>query len=156
MPLATVEAKRKTIDVSAALEQAKRYSRGIEMGGMPVPGGPWGEFKLPFAFSSNGRPYLKKLATKSGTWFCDVRRPSNHGHALDGWHSPEGLMSLLKRDEAKADAGLKAEPFNYGFPLRPYQKDAIQAVEKGIADGQRTMLLAMATGTGKTKTCVAL
>ncbi len=156
MPVATVEAKRKTIDVSGALEQAKRYSRGIELGGVTVPGGPWGEFKLPFAFSSNGRPYLKQLATKSGTWFCDVRRPTNHGHALDGWHSPEGLMSLLKRDEAKADAGLKAEPFNYGFPLRPYQKDAIQAVEKGIADGQRTMLLAMATGTGKTKTCVAL
>jgi type I restriction enzyme R subunit len=156
LPVATVEAKRKTIDVSAALEQAKRYSRGIELRGMPIPGGPWGDFKLPFTFSSNGRPYLKQLSTKSGTWFCDVRRPTNHGHALDGWHSPEGLMSLLKRDEAKADAGLKVEPFNYGFPLRPYQKDAIQAVEKGIADGQRTMLLAMATGTGKTKTCVAL
>jgi type I restriction enzyme R subunit len=156
LPVATVEAKRKTIDVSAALEQAKRYSRGIELGGMLAPGGPWGEFKLPFTFSSNGRPYLKQLATKSGTWFCDVRRPTNHGHALDGWHSPEGLMSLLKRDEAKADAGLKAEPFNYGFPVRPYQKDAIQAVEKGIAEGHRTMLLAMATGTGKTKTCVAL
>ena len=65
-------------------------------------------------------------------------------------------MALLKRDEAKADAGLKAEPLNYGFPLRPYQQAAIQAVEAGIAAGQRTMLLAMATGTGKTKTCVAL
>src|SRR6202011_1556979 len=60
------------------------------------------------------------------------------------------------RDEAKADAGLKAEPFKYGFPLRPYQRTAIQSVEAGIAKGQREMLLAMATGTGKTKTCIAL
>jgi type I restriction enzyme, R subunit len=157
MPVATVEAKRKTIDVSAALEQAKRYSRGFELkDGIAPPGGPWGEFKLPFTFSSNGRPYLKQLATKSGTWFCDVRRTTNHSNALDGWHSPEGLLARLKQDEEKADAGLKTEPFQYGFPLRPYQKDAIQAVEAGIANGQRAMLLAMATGTGKTKTCVAL
>jgi type I restriction enzyme, R subunit len=157
MPVATVEAKRKTIDVSAALEQAKRYNRGLELrDGMLSPGGPWGEFKLPFTFSSNGRPFLKQLATKSGTWFCDVRRPTNHSHALDGWHSPEGLLARLKQDEGKADAGLKVEPFQYGFPLRPYQRDAIQAVEGGIANGQRSMLLAMATGTGKTKTCVAL
>jgi type I restriction enzyme R subunit len=157
MPVATVEAKRKNIDVSGALGQSRRYSKGFEVAtGMTSPGDAWGEYQLPFTFSSNGRPYHKQLATKSGTWFCDVRRPTNHGHALDGWHTPEGLMALLKRDEAKADAGLKAEPFNYGFPLRPYQRAAIQAVEAGIAKGQRTMLLAMATGTGKTKTCVAL
>jgi type I restriction enzyme R subunit len=157
MPVATVEAKRKNIDVSGSLAQAKRYSKDFETTAeMTSPGVAWGQYQLPFTFSSNGRPYHKQLATKSGTWFCDVRRPTNHGHALDGWHTPEGLLALLKRDEAKADAGLKAEPFNYGFPLRPYQRAAIQAVEGGIAKGQRTMLLAMATGTGKTKTCVAL
>jgi len=149
MPVATVEAKRKNIDVSGSLKQAKRYSKGFDVAGeMTSPGNPWGEYQLPFTFSSNGRPYLKQLATKSGTWFCDVRRPTNHGHALDVWHTPSGLVALLKRDEAKADAGLKAEPFNYGFPLRPYQRAAIQAVESGIAQGQRTMLLAMATGNG--------
>jgi type I restriction enzyme, R subunit len=47
-------------------------------------------------------------------------------------------------------------PFNYGFTLRYYQQDAILAVERGIEAGQREMLLAMATGTGKTKTCIAL
>lgn len=40
--------------------------------------------------------------------------------------------------------------------LRPYQKDAIRAVEGRLAAGQRSMLLAMATGTGKTKTAIAL
>jgi type I restriction enzyme R subunit len=156
-PVAAVEAKRKNVDVSSALGQAKRYSRGFGIEtGMISPGGAWDEYRLPFTFSSNARPYLKQLSTKSGIWFCDVRRPTNHGHALEGWHTPDGLTALLKRDEAKADAGLKVEPFNYGFPLRPYQRAAIQAVETGIAKGARTMLLAMATGTGKTKTCVAL
>jgi type I restriction enzyme, R subunit len=157
MPVAAVEAKRKNIDVSGALGQAKRYCRGFSItDGMLSPGGAWGEYRLPFTFSSNGRPYLKQLATKSGIWFCDVRRPTNLARAVDDWYSPAGLSALLKRDEAQADKALKAEPFQYGFPFRGYQQAAIQAVEKGIATGERTMLLAMATGTGKTKTCVAL
>lgn len=99
---------------------------------------------------------MRQLATRSGTWFCDLRNPENLGHALDGWYTPEGLVALLKRDEGRAHEQLKNEPFNYGFPLRHYQQAAIQAVEAAIGQGQREMLLAMATGTGKTKTCIAL
>lgn len=156
-PVAAVEAKRKNIDVSAALQQAKRYSRSLKASdGLTFAGGPWGEFHLPFVFSSNGRPYLRQLATRSGTWFCDLRNPNNLGHALDGWYTPEGLAALLKRDEQRAHEQLTREPFNFGFPLRHYQQDAIQAAEAAIEVGQREMLLAMATGTGKTKTCIAL
>jgi type I restriction enzyme, R subunit len=161
-PLATVEAKRNNVDVSAALQQAKRYSRTFRMtdpkvSDMVAPtGGPWGEYQIPFTFSSNGRAYLKQLETKSGIWFCDVRRPKNLGRPLDGWHTPEGLATLLKRDEQKADEQLAQEAFNYGFQLRPYQQQAIRAVEAGIMQGLRELLLAMATGTGKTKTCIAL
>lgn len=156
-PVAAVEAKRKNLDVSGALQQAKRYSRDFTPPEEAQdPGGPWGEHKLPFIFSSNGRPFLRQLSTKSGIWFCDLRRPDNIGHALDGWYTPEGLTALLKRDEAEAHEALENEPFQYGFSLRPYQQSAIQATEAAIADGQREMLLAMATGTGKTKTCVAL
>jgi type I restriction enzyme R subunit len=91
-PVATVEAKRKNIDVSSALQQAKRYSRSFVLADvMQPPGGPWDEYHLPFVFSSNGRPYLRQLATRSGIWFCDVRRRHNLGHALDGWYTPEGL-----------------------------------------------------------------
>src|SRR5262245_35861672 len=158
--MAVVEAKRQNVDVSAALQQAKRYSRGFT----PSPEtmlhaenwGPDGAYRIPFAFASNGRPFLRQLATRSGIWFCDVRRPDNLGHALDGWYTPEGLTTLLKRDEERADQQLITEPFAYGFSLRPYQKAAIQAAEAAIAKGQRDMLLAMATGTGKTKTCIAL
>ncbi|MEQ1719394.1 MAG: type I restriction-modification system endonuclease, partial [Hyphomicrobium sp.] len=62
----------------------------------------------------------------------------------------------LDIDRAAADAALKNEPFNFGFPLRPYQQHAIQALEQGLADNRRTMLAAMATGTGKTKLAIAL
>jgi type I restriction enzyme R subunit len=156
-PVAVVEAKRKNIDVSSALQQAKRYSRGFRITEeMQSPGGFWGEYRIPFAFSSNGRPYLKQLATRSGIWFCDLRRPDNLGHALDGWYTPEGLTALLKRDEDRSQQQLRNEPFDYGFPLRHYQQSAISAIEEGVAEGRREMLLAMATGTGKTKTCIAL
>jgi len=158
--IAAVEAKRKNTDVSGALQQAKRYSRGFtpseETALHPENWGAENAYRLPFVFSSNGRPYLRQLATKSGIWFCDVRRADNLGYALDDWYTPEGLTTLLKRDEQRAYDQLKTEPFNYGFSLRHYQQAAIQAAESAIARGQREMLLAMATGTGKTKTCIAL
>src|SRR5262249_19103822 len=86
-PLAAIEAKKHNTDVSAYLERAKRYSREFEFTvDMLTPeGGPWGkekEFNLPFGFSANGRPYLKQLDTKSGIWFQDLRRPTNHGRPL--------------------------------------------------------------------------
>lgn len=156
-PIATVEAKRRNIDVSGALQQAKRYSRGYSiLDDQQSPGGPWEKHRVPFVFSSNGRPYLRQLGTRSGVWFCDVRRPANLGHVLDGWYTPDGLVALLKRDEEGAGEELKKAPFEYGFTVRPYQRAAIEATEAAIAAGRRELLLAMATGTGKTKTCIAL
>lgn len=159
-PMAVVEAKRKNIDVSSALQQAKRYSRTFEASADTLlheqNWGAAGEFRIPFVYSTNGRPYLRQLATHSGIWFCDVRRPDNLSNALQGWHSPEGLVALLKRDEHAANQQLTTETFNYGFSVRDYQRAAILKVESSIASGTRAILLAMATGTGKTKTCIAL
>lgn len=156
-PVAAVEAKRKAVDVSAALQQAKRYSRDFRPdAGHTSPGGPWGEYRLPFAFASNGRGFLRQLATQSGVWFCDLRRATNLGRPLDDWYTPDGLAALLKRDDTRAQASLAGQGFDYGFPLRDYQQAAIQAVEAAIGAGRRELLLAMATGTGKTKTCIAL
>ena len=160
VPIAVAEVKRKNVDVSGSLQQAKRYSRTFTPSQETLlSDGNWGgeaAYRVPFAFSSNGRPFLRQLATKSGIWFCDLRCADNLGHVLDGWYTPEGLTTLLKRDEAKAHEQLVNDPFNYGFPLRYYQQDAILAAESAIEAGQREMLLAMATGTGKTKTCIAL
>ncbi len=159
-PVAVVEAKRKNVDVSGALQQAKRYSRTFKPSAeTTLPEQNWGNdnsYRVPFAFSANGRPYLRQLATKSGVWFCDLRLADNLSHALDGWYTPDGLKELIKRDEALAHDKLAHTPFNYGFELRYYQQDAILATEQAIGTRQREMLLAMATGTGKTKTCIAL
>ncbi len=166
--LAVVEAKRKRKDVSQALVQAERYSRGWRSSGEVVTpaGGPWGKEKLhvPFLFATNGRPYLQQIAEKSGIWFRDARRAENHGRPLEGWYSPEGLLALLKQDIAAANEKLGREPTAY-LGLRDYQVRAIRAVEEGLAksdaataagEKRSTFLVAMATGTGKTRTAIGL
>ena len=152
-----VEAKRKRKNVSAALTQSERYSKDVKLGVEGAfAGGPWGEFKVPFLFATNGRPYLKQIETESGIWFRDARAATNHARPLSDWFTPEGLKAELDIDRAKADAALKTEPFNFGFTLRPYQKAAIETIEGELAEGRRAMLAAMATGTGKTKLGIAL
>lgn len=133
-----VEAKRKRKNVSAALGQSERYAAGVKLGAEgQFAGGPWGEFKVPFLFATNGRPYLKQVRTESGIWFRDARSPANHARALSDWFTPEGLKAELEIDRAKADAALKAEPFNFGFSLRPYQQAAIEAIEARLAEEGR-------------------
>lgn len=156
MPVAVVEAKKQTVDAAGAIGQAKRYSRDYVFKGDDLsPGGPWGEYKVPFLFSTNGRPYLKQLKTKSGIWFLDARRDSNHPRALVSWYSPLGLKQLLSQEIAEAEQQLESESSDY-LPLRYYQRDAVQAIEDAIKAGQREMLVAMATGTGKTRTCIGI
>lgn len=159
--IAVVEAKRRNKNVSAHIDQAERYAHGFRFeGGAEAIGGPWPggkqPFLIPFVFSANGRPYLKQLETESGIWFRDARRPANHRRALIDWPTPDGLKALLEIDVDTATSDLKAQGFDFGFPLRPYQRTAIQTVEDQLAAGRRAMLLAMATGTGKTKLAIAM
>jgi type I restriction enzyme R subunit len=166
--VALVEAKRKRKNVQAAIDQTGRYAQGFSLAeGIELPvGGPWPfqsgttdepPFRIPFHFATNGRPYLKQVETQSGIWFRDARDPTNHRRALTDWPTPEGLVAQLNIDRQAAQERLKSLPIEFGFPLRDYQKRAIQAVEAAVADDtKRTMLLAMATGTGKTKLAIAL
>ncbi len=155
--IGVVEAKRKRKNVSAAIDQSERYSRDILLEeGAIAEGAPWGKYKVPFAFATNGRPYLKQLEIGSGIWFRDTRQDTNLRRALNGWPTPEGLLDRLDVDKAKAHAALKAQPISFAFPLRPYQKKAIETVEEALENDRRTMLIAMATGTGKTKLSIAM
>jgi type I restriction enzyme, R subunit len=154
--IAVVEAKRRNKNVSAVLRQAERYSAGFREGeGVESFGGPWGEYVVPFVFSANARPYLKQLETQSGIWFRDVRRRTNHARALTDWPTPDGLQGTFDIDVPTAEQALK-QPFDFAFPLRRYQEKAIRKVEEILAKGERRMLLAMATGTGKTKLAIAM
>jgi type I restriction enzyme, R subunit len=154
--LAVLEAKRKHKDVMGVIPQAKRYSAGYVVKGNEAPpeGGPWGVHRVPFLFATNGRPYLRQLRTKSGVWFLDARRAQNHPTPLEAWYRPEDLLGLLNQNIDDADARLKVEPMPYID--RDYQRNAILAVEKGLEEGNRELLVAMATGTGKTRTCIGL
>lgn len=158
-----IEAKRRNKNVSSSIDQAQRYARTIALdhGTPPVDGGPWldtsgHKFLVPFVFSANGRSYLKQVETESGIWFRDARRPANHRRALTDWPTPDGLLGMLEIDVDVATADLKARSFDFGFPLRSYQKEAIETAEAELANGRRTLLLAMATGTGKTKLAIAM
>ncbi|MBE9008901.1 type I restriction-modification system endonuclease [Pseudanabaenaceae cyanobacterium LEGE 13415] len=156
--VAVVEAKRQSTDVAeGALNQAKRYSRGFEVKDGIVSSGTWGDYQVPFVFATNGRPFLQQLRTKSGIWFCDLRRSNNLRTSLQTWHKPEGLIDILTQDLDTAHLKLSQEGFDYGLELRDYQIRAIRSVEAALATGgKRELLVAMATGTGKTKTCIAL
>ncbi|MFB9221646.1 type I restriction-modification system endonuclease [Paracoccus cavernae] len=152
--LGIVEAKRYRKNVSAAVDQAERYSKGFVSA---ANADQWDDgFVVPFVFATNGRPYLKQVETESGIWFRDARLPSNLRRALMGWFRPDELLSMLEVDKEKAQASLAARSFDFGFQLRPYQKAAIEAVENTLATEKREMLVAMATGTGKTKLAIAM
>ncbi|KJY93927.1 type I restriction-modification system endonuclease [Pseudoalteromonas ruthenica] len=166
-PIAVVEAKKENINVAGKISQAERYSKGLavtppltpawELQGMTIawPDEVDGHYKVPFVYSCNGRPYVPQLAEQSGTWFRDVREPSNIKRALTTFHTPDGLTDLLKRSKVIAQDKLAKEPFGY-LKLREYQKKAISAVEQTLANNERRALLAMATGTGKTRTIIGL
>lgn len=151
-----IEAKRKAQDVPGVLQQAKRYAEDITLQeGLHAPdGSPWGKYRVPFLFATNARPYLKQLATKSGIWFWDARL-GEAARPLQDWYTPKGLLGRLEQDLDAANARLRTEPLSY-LGLRDYQEDAIRAVEAAIAQGQQACLLAMATGTGKTRTAIGL
>jgi type I restriction enzyme, R subunit len=153
----TIEAKRRNRNVMVVLRQAERYASDIHMQEAEfAEDGPWLEFKAPFAFSTNGRPYLKQVEALSGIWRRDLRDPNNPAEVLAGWPSPKGLLERLSVNKVAAHKELASQPFDFGFPLRHYQREAIQAVEAGLADNRRAMLVAMATGTGKTKLAIAM
>lgn len=166
VPMAIVEAKRRRVNVANCIPQAERYARdfrlqdGLRIAGDGAAAGPWqdgqnGHFQLPFAYACNGRPFIAQLAEQSGIWFRDLRSAAHARRALQGFHSPQGLQELLSRDRVQAEQRLQHEPFGY-LGLRDYQQKAITAVEQALAQGQRHCLLAMATGTGKTRTTIGL
>lgn len=157
MLVGTVEAKRRNRNVMTELGQALRYASGFHMHeAVLAEGGPWDEYKAPFAFSTNGRPYLKQVEAFSGIWRRDLRDPNNPSEVLTGWPSPRGVLERLSVNKVEAQKELAAQPFNFGFPLRHYQRKAIEAVECGLAENRRAILVAMATGTGKTKLAIAM
>jgi len=134
-----IEAKKVGVSPQNVLEQAKRYSKGAIDGA-----GNWQGYRVPFLYASNGEII----------WFIDVRNEQAASRTLSLFHSPDALMEFYSRDDVSAFRWLADNPINIAG-LRPYQKDAIAACEQALIERKRSMLIAMATGTGKTFTTVA-
>ena len=131
--LGVAEAKKLTLGPQGVLVQAERYSKAIEQTPKYQ-----GEFGAPFLYATNGEVL----------WFHDVRHPLNRSRQVSGFHTPVALNEMLSRD-FDAELGRLAEtPMNER--MRPYQCEANEAIEQAIRDRKRKMLVAMATGTGKT------
>lgn len=138
--LATVEGKKLSIGPQNVLEQAKRYARGFQNGQFTFQ-----EYHLPFVYSTNGKVI----------WFQDLRNPLNRSRQITKFHTPEALQEFLSADKDLAQDWLKNNPVDHPT-LRYYQKEAVENIEKAMLAGKRNMLVAMATGTGKTFTIVNL
>ena len=157
-----IEAKAIHKDIPAVLDhQCKDYARHIRKDHLTYTIGEWRGFRVPFIFAANGRPYIRQYEEKSGIWFQDVRTSSCAPRALHGWMSPAGMEELLERNITKGNQRLEELSSDFlsdknGLNLREYQLRAIEAVERAVKGGAQTALLAMATGTGKTRTVLGM
>ncbi|MDT9500348.1 type I restriction-modification system endonuclease [Capnocytophaga canimorsus] len=157
-----VEAKPEYKDISAIIaNQCKDYATHIKSEHSEYIIGKWGTYQVPFVFATNGRKYLKQLETKSGIWFLDTRRNDNIPKALQSWKSPQGLLEDLEKDIEKANQKLAETPYDLlrdkdGLNLREYQIKAVETTERELLKGKTSILLSMATGTGKTRTLLAM
>jgi type I restriction enzyme R subunit len=133
-----VEAKKLAVSPQNVLSQAERYSEGAHDGTLS-----FGKFRVPFVYSSNGEVI----------WFRDVRHDLNRSRTVASFHTPGGLAEALSRHPDEGHGWLRGHPSEHLW-LRGYQHDACHAIERAVMDRKRRMLVAMATGTGKTFTIV--
>lgn len=132
-PLAVVEAKKTSVDAALGREQAKQYCYNIKQ----TQG-----VDLPFCFYTNGHDI----------YFWDLEN-----------YPPKKVYGFPTRDDLeryayirKARKQLAGELINTKIAGRNYQVASIRAVMEAVEKRKRKFLLVMATGTGKTRTCIAL
>jgi type I restriction enzyme R subunit len=135
--LSVVEAKKLTVGPNGVLTQAERYSRGIDQEPKYQ-----AQFGVPFLYSTNGEVIR----------FHDVRDPLNRSREVKGFHTLAAFREFQQRNRTAELAKLQTIPVEP--TMRPYQLEANQAIEEALGRQQRNMLVAMATGTGKTRTMV--
>lgn len=157
-----IEAKKYSKDVAGTMIEAKNYAVGIKEEHENYVISKWNDYKVPFLFATNGRKYIKEIEDKSGVHFLDCRNARNNDKVLQGWYSPEKLEAMLEENIEEANKSLDELSFEFlqsenSIGLRGYQVEAIKAVEKVITEGkERSALVTMATGTGKTRTVLGL
>ncbi|WP_228060403.1 MULTISPECIES: N-6 DNA methylase [unclassified Coleofasciculus] len=130
--IAVVEAKRQSRDPRVAEQQVRHYVTEIEKH----------QSFRPFAFMSNG----------DRMFFWDVGNENKRPVA--GFFSLRDLQNLLYIRQNKIP--LQQLSVNLAIANRAYQQEAIGRVSERFDEGHRRALVVMATGTGKTRTIMAL
>lgn len=132
-PLAIVEAKKMEADARIGEEQAKQYVRGAAE---------IYHCEAPFVFYSNG--------TDIYFWNLGEYPP----YKVYGFPTRSDLerMAFIRANKVE----LAKEFIDTKIAGRPYQIQAIRSIMEGLEDRRRKFLLVMATGTGKTRTAIAL
>lgn len=132
-PLAVVEAKKSSKDAGLGREQAKQYCLNLK-----------NELSLdmPFCFYTNG----------NDIYFWDVENyPPRKIYSYPTIEDLERLRHINKYKKS-----LSHEFIDINIAGRDYQLSAIRSVMEAIDRKRRDFLLVMATGTGKTRTTIAL
>ena len=131
-PLAVVEAKKTTVDPAVGQQQAKLYADCLEtMHG-----------QRPVIFYTNGY--------KTHLW-DDLAYPPR---PVAGFYKKDELASLIIRRAQRAP--LDVSQVKDDIVERYYQKRAIGSIGEQFGQTRRKALLVMATGSGKTRTAIAL
>ena len=131
-PLAVVEAKKTTVDPAVGQQQAKLYADCLET--------MYGQ--RPVIFYTNG--YETRL-------WDDLAYPPR---PVAGFYKKDELASLIIRRAQRAP--LDVSQVKNDIVERYYQKRAIGSIGEQFAHARRKALLVMATGSGKTRTAIAL
>jgi type I restriction enzyme R subunit len=135
IPIAIIEAKDNTHSIGAGMQQGLAYSNALD---------------IPFVFSSNGDGFLFHDKTGNASQIETTL-------SLEEFPSPEELWNrykIWKGLNQSSEPLVTSSNFQYmtDEPTRYYQQLAVNRSIEAIARGQKRVLLAMATGTGKTRT----
>lgn len=131
-PLAVVEAKKSTVDATVGQQQAKLYADCLEqMHG-----------QRPLIFYTNGYR----------TWLWDDQ--AYPPRQVAGFYKKDEFTRLIRRRANRKQLDVAA--IDTDIVERYYQKRAIGSIFEQMKNAQRKALLVMATGTGKTRTAIAL
>lgn len=135
-PIAIVEAKDNNHSISYGLQQAITHAQMQD---------------IPFAYSSNGDGFQEHdLLTGLECTLAMDKFPTVE-ELTDRWESESNGGEGISADEKKVIEKPYYSSQNTYDP-RYYQRNAINRTVEAIAKGQERLLLAMATGTGKTYT----
>jgi type I restriction enzyme, R subunit len=131
-PLGIVESKKTTVDARVGQQQAKLYADCLEA--------MYGQ--RPVIFYTNGYEI----------WLWDdTAYPPRR---VSGFYKKEELSRQILRRSSRKPFG--SIPIKAEIVERYYQKRAIKSICEHLTKKQRKALLVMATGTGKTRTAIAL